>query len=204
MVSNPACRRASSRAPNLSAKASNWYSREVERRCTSNNGLGTLRCPGGEGASRGDVGSEPLKGRHRRLAFELSGREGDLHARGQEPCPLQRPLRPVGDGTIDQRPRDFDLSFCEAHEREARNRIPAELVGLAEDLLGAPEVAHSQPDLPDLVERLASGDVVEPLQLVCGVDTSALPVATHPPKSNDIRPPPTLHTGCTGHAAASR
>src|SRR5260370_12186813 len=72
MVSNPACRRASSRAPNLSAKASNWYSREVERRCTSNNGLGTLRCPGGEGASRGDVGSEPLKGRHRRLAFELS------------------------------------------------------------------------------------------------------------------------------------
>src|SRR5260370_23367356 len=185
MVSNPACRRASSRAPNQPAKASNWSSREVERRGASNNGLGTLRCPGGEGASRGDVGSEPLKGRHRRLAFELSvlgtsrcsirpgqeesrgggfvgelhflpelartaegwegfvgvavgelnrsarlsrarlerrgsvssrdrrqfrggrarqvelpGREGDLHARGQEPCPLQRPLRPVGDGTI--------------------------------------------------------------------------------------------------------
>src|SRR5260370_9392521 len=72
MVSNPACRRASKTAPNLAEKGSNWYSREVERRCTSNNGLGTLRCPGGEGASRGDVGSEPLKGRHRRLAFELS------------------------------------------------------------------------------------------------------------------------------------
>src|SRR5260370_40236876 len=71
MVSNPACRRASSRAPNLSAKASNWYSREVERRCTPNSGLGTLGGLGGEGASRGDVGSEPLKGRHRRLAFEL-------------------------------------------------------------------------------------------------------------------------------------
>src|SRR2546422_9417407 len=42
-----------------------------------------------------------------------------------------------GDGAIEQRPCGCDFSFCEAHQRQARNRIAAEFVRLAEDKIAA-------------------------------------------------------------------
>ncbi len=90
----------------------------------------------------------------------------DLRLRGEQPGSRELVPRDLLEAALDRGRRGVRATSSQEQERLPRLRLRSERLGLPEGVLRALEVAHAEPDLAELMERLSRHRGMEALQLV--------------------------------------
>ena len=102
-------------------------------------------------------------------AVHVTCGQRDLHLGWKQTGAVQARQRLFLERSLDRAGRRVDLALRQPHQREAGLGVASEVARARESLLGRLELAHAEPDLADLVERLARDSRVEVLQLLRGL-----------------------------------
>ncbi len=97
---------------------------------------------------------------------EVAERLRDRGLHGEQPGSGELVPRDLFETALDRGSRGVGATSGQEQERFPRLRLRSERLGLPEGVLRALEVAHAEPDLPQLVERLSRHRGMEALQLV--------------------------------------
>ena len=121
---------------------------------------------------RPDRGRPELLGDHLELrrgglrGREVAERLRDLGLRREQPGSRELVPRDLFEAALDRGRRGVRATSRQEQERLPRLRLRSERLGLPEGVLRTLEVAHAEPDLSQLVERLSRHRGMEALQLV--------------------------------------